>query len=74
MTKQKPGYTLRMPDDLEERLRTAANTSGRSLNQEIITRLESTFRSGESAEIIDLRARVEALEQQFREFRSEKKR
>lgn len=45
MTKpvQVPPYPLRMPDDLRERLQSSANIIGRSLNAEIIDRLEQSF-------------------------------
>lgn len=38
-----PPYSLRMPAELRESLETAAKQAKRSLNAEIIARLESTF-------------------------------
>jgi predicted transcriptional regulator len=40
---QAPSYPLRMPDELRERLQEAAEESGRSMNAEIVTRLEASF-------------------------------
>lgn len=39
-----PPYGLRMPPDLKERVQKAAEASNRSMNAEIIARLEATFR------------------------------
>lgn len=50
MSQQKP-YPLRMPDDVRERLQSCADESGRSLNAEIIYRLQRTL--DEDAELAD---------------------
>lgn len=68
-TKQKPGYPLRMPDQLRQDLERAASQNGRSLHAEIIHRLEEfTWVEAESAErreIADhvMREKVDLLEQ-----------
>ena len=41
-------FLLRMPQELREPLRDAAETSGRSLNAEIVARLEASIDHGES--------------------------
>lgn len=41
--KQPPSYPLRMPSELREQLAEAAKASGRSMNAEIVTRLQSSF-------------------------------
>ncbi|CAN7423047.1 Arc family DNA-binding protein [Paraburkholderia hospita] len=40
---QQPPYPLRMPQELRERLEEAAKATGRSLNAEIVQRLESSL-------------------------------
>lgn len=41
--KQPPSYPLRMPQELRERLTEAAKANNRSMNAEIVARLESSF-------------------------------
>lgn len=41
--KQPPSYPLRMPQELRERLAEVAKKSGRSMNAEIVARLEESF-------------------------------
>jgi len=68
-TKQKPGYPLRMPDQLREDLERAASQNGRSLHAEILHRLEEySWIAAESAErrqIADhlMREKVDLLEE-----------
>jgi len=40
---QKPPYPLRMPDDLKDQLKSAADHNHRSLNAEIVARLQESF-------------------------------
>ncbi len=40
---QTPSYPLRMPDELRRRLEEAAEESGRSVNAEIVARLQQSF-------------------------------
>lgn len=55
---QAPSYPLRMPTGLRELLEKAAEENGRSVNQEIIARLEESFgnvpplKRGEIVEIV----------------------
>lgn len=39
-------FQIRMPDGLRDRLREAADASGRSMNSEIVARLEESFNRG----------------------------
>ncbi|WP_104492730.1 Arc family DNA-binding protein [Paracoccus denitrificans] len=41
--KQEPPYGLRMPPDLKARVKAAAEANNRSMNAEIVSRLEETF-------------------------------
>ena len=43
MARTDPQFNVRMPADLKEKIEEAAKSSGRSINAEIITRLESTL-------------------------------
>ncbi len=54
-----PPYSLRMPLDLREQLEESARKGSRSLNAEIIHRLQSTFTPLESA--IERGRRIEKL-------------
>jgi len=58
-------YPLRVPPELRKRLEEAARDGGRSLNAEIVARLEQSFEPRESAIVIeDLEALLtRALEQ-----------
>lgn len=44
--KQPPSYPLRMPQELREQLATVAKANNRSMNAEIVARLEQTFQAG----------------------------
>ena len=54
-TKQKPPYPLRMPDGMKSALQDAANKRQRSLNAEIVDRLEMSLlmEGHRSAEVSD---------------------
>lgn len=41
--KQEPPYGLRMPPDLKARVKAAAEANNRSMNAEIVARLENSF-------------------------------
>lgn len=43
MKQTDPQYKLRIPQDLKERIEAASKESGRSMNAEIVARLQSTF-------------------------------
>jgi Flagellar capping protein len=61
-------FPLRLPDGLRERIKASADQSGRSMNAEIIARLESSYESNVDPKALsaafsiaeDMRARVEA--------------
>lgn len=59
--KQPPSYPLRMPQELRERLTEAAKANNRSMNAEIVARLERSFQDGD-----------EDFEQGFRSVMQEK--
>lgn len=46
---QKIAYPLRMPDDLRAKLETSAKDVGRSLNAEIVDRLQKSYDSRQSS-------------------------
>lgn len=72
-------FMLRIPNGMRDRIKVAAAQSSRSMNAEIVSRLEASFgRDNEHASQAtdrpldateDLRARVENLEQLIREHR-----
>lgn len=41
--KQLPSYPLRMPPEVREQVEAAAKSSGRSMNAEIVARLQESF-------------------------------
>jgi hypothetical protein len=43
MKQTDPQYKLRLPQQLKDQIESAANTSGRSMNAEIVHRLEQSF-------------------------------
>jgi hypothetical protein len=61
MTKQKPGFTLRLPDEIEEQIRKAAAEKGRKVTQEIIYRLEESFDQKADDELKQIRSEIEEL-------------
>jgi hypothetical protein len=56
-----PPFGLRMQPALKRRIEGAAKGNGRSLNSEIVARLEQSFRE-EGGSALDLEKRVEKLE------------
>lgn len=50
--KQPPSYPLRMPQELRERLAEVAKESGRSMNAEIVARLEGSLSESSDAEMV----------------------
>ena len=48
MTRDIAPFGVHMPPDLKSRVETAANKSGRSINAEIVTRLQQSFASSPS--------------------------
>ncbi len=82
-SQQQDKFVLRLPDGMRVRIRAAAEAGGRSMNSEIVARLETSFSEGESnpdlmatiteytrkmdAQIADLRAQAD----RFREASEE---
>lgn len=71
MEKTPPDMKVRLSADLRRKIADAAQENNRTLNSEIVFRLEASFRDGmnppalaidQASEIETLRARVEALE------------
>ena len=54
-------YMLRFPEGLRDRIKTAADLNGRSMNSEIVARLEKSFEDAPSPE--DLNAALVLIEQ-----------
>jgi hypothetical protein len=51
MTSEDIQTNLRLPADLKERLREAADNSNRSMNAEVVARLEESFTAGAAGPI-----------------------
>lgn len=64
-TKQMPPYPLRMPSELREALEANASSQGRSLNAEIVSRLEDSLRGDLQIDLIEANARLEAVRDSF---------
>lgn len=60
--KRIPPFGLRLPVELKERIQAAARESNRSMNAEIIARLEATLEEGE---------KIDELERQMDQYSSE---
>lgn len=68
------GFMLRFPDGMRDRIKAAADTAERSMNAEIVARLEESFtyahREGRNqAEIAELNLAAEALDHEIRELK-----
>lgn len=78
-------YMLRMPDGMRDKIKGAAEANNRSMNQEIIARLEATFRMsqhffasndemsevGEVHKVLSERARLEKVEKEVEELKKQ---
>lgn len=51
--KQPPSYPLRMPQELREQLTAVAKANNRSMNAEIVARLEESFQQGKPISVFD---------------------
>ncbi|HEL4805455.1 TPA: Arc family DNA-binding protein [Stenotrophomonas maltophilia] len=65
-------FGLRMQPELRERLEAAAATAGRSLNAEIVDRLEDSFEIEEG--VVELEKMTEAFERSQEQFQESMKR
>ncbi|HCL4119088.1 Arc family DNA-binding protein [Pseudomonas aeruginosa] len=52
MSREDPQFKLRMPQDLRQQAEQAAKAAGRSLNAELVTRIESSFLSSSTPEVL----------------------
>lgn len=70
-TNKLPSYPLRMESELRERLKNAADKSGRSMNAEIVVRLEASFRDNKGTSVpSDLEAEINATLSAITNFES----
>lgn len=60
MTRTDPHFRLRIPADLKDRVEGAAQKNNRSINAEILSRLEGSFDTGDITELV---RRVDRLEE-----------
>ncbi|MBW8285050.1 MAG: Arc family DNA-binding protein [Rhizobium sp.] len=60
-------FMLRFPDGLRDRIKVAAETNGRSMNSEIIARLEDTLITDSYAESLEIHGVKSDLERKARE-------
>jgi len=68
--KKSPGrgsdqFVLRLPDGMRDRIASLAAENGRSMNAEIISRLEQTFENDET--VLELWRKVEKLEEMVKD-------
>ncbi|MFE3837538.1 Arc family DNA-binding protein [Pseudogemmobacter sonorensis] len=72
MSRDDPIFRLRLPDPLKDRLKELAETSRRSLTQEIVDRLEKSLVASDSAGVPDFSQpdRIESLEQEIENLRA----
>jgi hypothetical protein len=61
MARSDPQVTLRLPPDLKARVEAAAEESNRSMNGEIVARLEESFRAATDAELRKVAAELGLL-------------
>src|SRR5690242_4891680 len=60
-------FLLRLPDGMRDEVAKAAAANGRSMNAEIVARLQETFRGRDlSAAPADLRASVQRMEKELK--------
>ena len=48
ITRNSDKFIVRLPDGMRDRIKAAADTNGRTMNAEVVARLESTFRTGQN--------------------------
>ena len=56
-------HKLRMPPELKEKLFSSAKEMNRSLNAEIVARLEQSFEHQENSDIAQLKQQIERMDQ-----------
>lgn len=62
MSREDPQFKLRMTDALRDRIAEAAKVNGRSMNAELIARLEASFEASPDAINASLDAKFEELQ------------
>lgn len=65
MSREDPQLKIRLPADLKERIESASKTEGRSMNAEIIARLENSFDASASFKKAELGALINELMNRF---------
>ncbi|QZA80849.1 Arc family DNA-binding protein [Deefgea piscis] len=61
MTREDPQFKLRVPAELREDIEVAAKANNRSMNAEIVARLQSTFNSEAKVSNLDLSQIIDAV-------------
>lgn len=61
MSREDPQFKLRMPEELKAQAENAAKASGRSLNSELVARIESSFLADSSADRLIPAAKAKEL-------------
>lgn len=67
MSREDPQFKLRMPQDLRQQAEQAAKAAGRSLNAELVTRIESSFLNSSTQEALMPAKRAKELALMARE-------
>ncbi|MDF5794700.1 Arc family DNA-binding protein [Pseudomonas aeruginosa] len=67
MSREDPQFKLRMPQDLRQQAEQAAKAAGRSLNAELVTRIESSFLNSSTQEVLMPAKRAKELALMARE-------
>lgn len=68
VTRESDKFMLRFPDGMRDRLKEAAHTNGRSMNAEIVARLQASFEASDDAE--QLRRELESTKELAAAYRS----
>lgn len=61
-------FNLRFPDGMRDEIRRAAEASGRSMNAEIIARLEDSFKNRPESSLADFQAVMNDAKRMIKEF------
>lgn len=61
-------FVVRFPDGMRDEIRRAAEASGRSMNAEIIARLEDSFKNRTESSLADLQAVMNDAKRMIKEF------
>ena len=58
-----PQYKLRWPEDLRQKVAQSAREHNRSMNADIVARLEQSFEHQENSDIAQLKQQIERMDQ-----------